>query len=275
MRILQSIFWICLSLAVGYLVIVLLMYSLQSNLVYHPQNDIYATPSSVGLSYEEVTFKTEDNIDLHGWFLPNDTANITVLYFHGNAGNIAGRIQTMQLLHNLGLQAFIFDYRGYGKSSGVPTEHGTYRDAKAAWQYLRTNRNIPAGNIVVMGRSLGGAVGAWLAARQNPAAAIIESTFTSAADFGADLYPWLPVRWIIKYEYNTLQNIQQIKVPLFMAHSRDDRVVPFSHSQKLLQAASEPKIFVELEGSHGSGFWETGAKYRDSLQQFLTNYTSY
>ncbi|NIT56119.1 MAG: alpha/beta hydrolase, partial [Aliifodinibius sp.] len=118
------------------------------------------------------------------------------------------------------------------------------------------------------GRSLGGAVASWLAAQKQPAATILESTFTSAADLGADLYPWLPVRSIIKYDYDTLANIRQIESPLFMAHSRDDEIVPYQHGEKLFQAANEPKTFVELRGSHGSGFWETGEKYRKALQQF-------
>jgi fermentation-respiration switch protein FrsA (DUF1100 family) len=212
---------------------------------------------------------------LHGWFVPGDSTNLTVLYFHGNAGNISGRMETIQLLHQMGLNVFIFDYRGFGESEGDASERGTYRDATAAWHYLQSDRGLSDANIVIMGRSLGGSVAAWLAARKNPAASIIESSFTSAADLAADLYPWLPVRWLIKYDYNTLENVKKITSPVFMAHSTDDQVVPFHHSQKLFEAANQPKNFVELKGSHGSGFWETGAKYRNGLQAFLQEYTSY
>lgn len=275
MRILHSILWVIGGIAAGYILLVLLMYAMQSNLVYHPQNNIWATPSSVGLSYEDVTFQTEDAVSLHGWFVPADTAALTVLYFHGNAGNISGRLETFRLLHDLGLNVFMIDYRGYGKSEGQPSEQGTYRDAEAAWQYLNKKREIADSSIVIMGRSLGGSVAAWLAARKNPAAAIIESTFTSAADLAADLYPWLPVRWMINYDYNTLDQIKQIESPIFMSHSRDDQIVPFHHGKKLFEAVESPKKFVELEGSHGSGFWETGAKYRNGLQRFLKEQTSY
>lgn len=276
MRILQSTLWILASIAAGYLILVLLMYAMQSSLVYHPQSKLWATPSSVGLQYEDVTFETEDNISLHGWFVAaGDSANPTVLYFHGNAGNISGRMETIQLLNDLGLNVFIFDYRGYGQSEGSPSEEGTYRDAIAAWDYLQSERGIPGTNIVIMGRSLGGSVASWLAARKSPAASIIESSFTSAADLAADLYPWLPVRWMIKYDYNTLRNVKQIESPVFMAHSPDDQVVPFHHSQKLFEAVNQPKKFVELEGSHGSGFWETGRRYRNGLQTFLQEHTSY
>lgn len=267
--------WLLISVVLGYAAILLLVYFLQSQLVYHPHKSITATPADLGYEYENVTIVTEDNNQLHGWFVPADTANLTVLYFHGNAGNISGRMETIQLLHQLGLNVFIFDYRGYGQSEGHPTEEGTYRDAEAAWNYLQSERDIPGSDIVIMGRSLGGSVAAWLAARKNPAASIIETTFTSAADLGADLYPWLPVRWMIKYEYNTLQNIQEIDSPVFMSHSRADQVVPFHHSKKLFEAANQPKVFLELEGTHASGFLETGVKYRDALKSFLQDHTSY
>lgn len=178
-------------------------------------------------------------------------------------------------MHGLGLNVFIVDYRGYGQSQGEPSEQGTYRDAAAAWQYLQTERGIADSAIVVMGRSLGGSIAAWLAVRKSPAAAVIESTFTSAADLGADLYPWLPVRWMMQFEYNTIEYLKQIDAPLFMAHSRDDQVVPFRHGKRLFEAAGDPKTFVELQGSHGSGFWETGRKYRQALQHFLTEHTAY
>ncbi|MEL7832519.1 alpha/beta hydrolase [Fodinibius sp. Rm-B-1B1-1] len=269
-RILQSFLWILISLAAGYFLLVLLMYVLQSQLVYHPQKKITYTPDDIGLRYEDITFATDDNISLHGWHIPAERSGVTVLYFHGNAGNISGRLQTIQLLHELGLNVFIFDYRGYGKSKGTPTEQGTYQDAEAAWNYLTAQKNLDGNKIVIMGRSLGGAVASWLAARKNPGAVVIESTFTSAADLGADIYPWLPVRWMLKFEYNTLKNMKQIQVPLFMAHSVDDKVVPYHHGEQLFEVANEPKKFVELRGSHGSGFWETGDTYRQALQKFLT-----
>lgn len=273
MKVVQSILWVLGSLAAGYLLLVLLVYFMQSSLVYHPQKNIGVTPSNIGLEYEDVTFSTADDVALHGWFVPHDSTSLTVLYFHGNAGNISGRLQTIQLLHRLGVNVFIFDYRGYGKSQGTPSEQGTYQDAEAAWNYLTNNRQITDSNIVIMGRSLGGAVAAWLAARKSPAASVIESTFTSAGALGADVYPWLPVRWMIEYEYNTQEYIERIDSPIFMAHSRDDQVVPFQHGETLFHLASEPKVFVELTGSHGSGFWETGPKYQQALKEFLEQHT--
>ncbi|HLR25306.1 MAG TPA: alpha/beta hydrolase [Fodinibius sp.] len=258
-------------LLAGYLLILLLMYQFQSRMIYHPAKGLWTEPSAAGLAFEDVIFDTEDDRQLHGWFIPSDDMSATVLYFHGNAGNISGRLETIGLLHSLGLNVFIFDYRGYGKSEGSPSEKGTYRDASAAWNYLTQSRAINAGKIVVMGRSLGGSIAAWLGSRKNPAALIIESTFTSAADLGAGLYPWLPVRMLIKYDYCTAEYISKVKAPVFMAHSRDDRVVPFHHGERLFELAQEPKTFVELQGGHASGFLETPG-YRPKLQAFLKAY---
>jgi len=270
-----QITWILGSLLVGYVLILLLMYFMQSAMVYHPQKTLAANPVAIGLDYEDVKFQTEDGVSLHGWFVPYDSVDTTILYFHGNAGNISGRLETIQLLHQLGLNVLIFDYRGYGQSEGTPSEQGTYNDALAAWKYLEENKGIPKDRIVVMGRSLGGSVAAWLAARKAPAATIVESTFTSAIALGAELYPWLPVRWISKFEYNTLENIQRIDSPLFMAHSRDDEVVPFHHGERLFKTAKEPKTFVELRGSHGTAFLDTGAQYREAMREFLQKHISY
>ena len=268
MQEMSIIAWISGLLLAGYLLILLLMYLFQSRIIYHPAKKLWTDPSAVGFAFEEVTFDTEDERQLHGWFIPSDDTSTTVLYFHGNAGNISGRLETIGLLHSLGLNVFIFDYRGYGKSKGSPSEKGTYRDASAAWSYLSQSRGLDANKIVVMGRSLGGPIAAWLAERKNPAALIIESTFTSAADLGAGLYPWLPVRMLIKYDYCTAEYISKVRVPIFMAHSRDDQVVPFHHGQTLFKIANKPKTFVELQGSHASGFLET-PEYRPGLQVFL------
>lgn len=259
----------------GYLLILLSMYLFQAKMVYHPTKEMWADPSAAGLPYEDVAFETTNGLQLYGWFVSAGDSALTILFCHGNAGNISGRLETIRLLHDLGLNVFIFDYRGYGRSEGTPSETGTYRDALAAWRYLTQTRGIEDEKIITMGRSLGGSIAAWLAAHKDPAAAIIESSFTSAAQLAAGLYPWLPVRWLIKYDYNTLAYLQDIKVPVFMAHSRDDEIVPFHHGKILFEAARKPKMFVELRGSHASGFLETEIKYRRQLRAFLEKHTLY
>lgn len=271
----QLLFWILLAVAAVYLLILLFVYYQQSSIIYHPQQAIVTTPESVGVPFEEVYFETEDELTLHGWFISVDSTAPTVLFFHGNAGNISGRMETLKLFHRLGLNAFIFDYRGYGQSEGRTTEKGTYRDATAAWDYLISERDIPKENIIIMGRSLGGSIAAWLSARVEPVAVVLESTFTSAADIAQDIYPWLPVRWLLKYRYNTMANLDKINAPVLITHGREDQVIPFHHGRQLMDAAKEPKAFIELSGAHGTGFLETGELYRKNLKKFLEVHTSY
>lgn len=235
----NALLWIIPALALGYLLLVVLLYVMQPAMVYYPVTRLSYTPGDIGLAYEDVTFFAEDSVRLHGWYIPasgrGDSA--TVLFNHGNAGNISGRLETIRLLNRLGLDVFIYDYRGYGRSEGNPTEQGTYRDAMAAWNHLTAERELRPGNILLMGRSLGGAVAVWLATRTDPAGLIIESTFTSAADLGADLYPIFPVRQLIKFEYSNLSRIGAITVPMLIAHSREDDLVPFAHGRRLYEAA--------------------------------------
>ena len=271
---LRAILWIGLVLAVIYLLLLLYVYFFQDEMYYFPSPFISRTPVDVNLDYDEVFFRTKDDLKLHGWWIPAEIeteATKTILFCHGNAGNISDRIEMVQLLHQLGLNVWIFDYRGYGKSQGQPSQKGTYKDAKAAWNYLVEIRGLNSTDIIIMGRSLGGAVAAWLANRVQPSAVILESTFTSASDLAAELYPYFPVRWMVKYRYPTLKYVKKITVPKFFAHSRDDEVIPFHHGLKLYEAAGEPKTFIELEGSHGNGFMQTGQRYKKALNSFISD----
>ncbi len=269
MRQLPSIIWVFLAIAIGYLLILLLLYLLQNSLTYHPARQIVYTPDAVGLKYEDAYFTTEDDIRLHGWFIPAANARGTVLFSHGNAGNISGRLETIRMLHELDLNVLIYDYRGYGKSEGRPDEAGTYRDAQAAWNFLTGEKNIPESTIVIMGRSLGGAVSAWLTTKVKPAGLILESTFTSAKDLAQELYPWVPVRWLMKIEYPTKRYLQDLTVPKLIIHSRDDRLIPFHHGREIFESVGEPKDFFEMSGDHGGGHIVTGADYVDALDRFL------
>lgn len=270
MKMLNTLFWIVGVLAVGYLVLLLFMYAAQSSMIYYPVKELVYSPGDIGLEYENVTFTTEDSVEIHGWFIPRKNARGTLLFHHGNAGNISGRLETIRLVHNLGLNILMYDYRGYGRSEGRPSEKGTYRDAMAAWNYLVEQRMTTPDQIFSMGRSLGGAVAVWLATQTEPAGLILESTFTSAADLGSELYPFLPVRRLIRYEYSNLTRIKDIEVPLLVAHSTQDNLIPFSHGRRLYDAASEPKMFLEMRGRHGGGFIETGQQYRETLDEFIS-----
>jgi fermentation-respiration switch protein FrsA (DUF1100 family) len=201
--------------------------------------------------------------------VPAENARGVVLFFHGNAGNISHRIDYLQMFHRLRYSTLIVDYRGYGKSTGTPSEAGTYRDAEAAWEHLRHARLAPAKNIVVAGESLGAAVATWLAAEVSPRAVLLLSTFTSVTDLGAQVYWFLPVRLLSRIGYDNLANLRRIRAPVFIAHSREDDIVPFAHGRKLFEAAAEPKSFLEMRGGHNDGFIFTRPEWVAELGAFL------
>ena len=252
----------------------LMLYLLQNRLVFLPHmpgRELDATPAAAGLDYEDATIDTADGERLHGWYVPAQGARGTVLFFHGNAGNISHRLESLQIFNRLGLSVLIVDYRGYGRSSGTPGEEGTYRDAEAAWKYLVSTRGIPPGRIVIFGRSLGGAVGAWLASQPDvrPAGVVIESCFSSGLDMGRRLYPVLPVRLITRIGYPVTDYVQAIDAPLMVVHSRDDEIIPFDMGRAIFDAAREPKTFLEIGGDHNAGFWISRERYVPTLDTFL------
>ena len=243
--------------AAAYLGIVGFMYLGQDGMIYFPEvptRTVTANPSQVGLEFEELSLTTEDGESLHGWFVPAERARGSAIFFHGNAGNTGHRLDTLLILNELGLSTLIIDYRGFGQSTGEPGEDGTYQDALAAWDYLTRQRSVPAYQIVLVGRSLGSAVAAWLAAEKDPAGLVLESGFTSVPDLGAQLYPWLPVRLLSRYRYDTLDRLGHLEVPVLVAHSPQDEIIPYSHGRALFDAAPESSAFLEMSGSHGSGF---------------------
>jgi len=269
---LNSLWSILLIIAGAYGAFVLFVYFSQSSLLYLPNlpsRDVIATPDVVGLSYEPVKILADDGVRLDGWFIPARQARGAVLFFHGNAGNISHRLDSLKIFNDLGLDVLIFDYRGYGRSQGSPSEAGTYRDAEAAWRYLTEQRRIPARNIVLFGRSLGAAIAAYLATRHTPGALIIESAFTSVPELAADVYPFLPARWLSRFHYNIREYLGSVSSPVLVVHSRDDEIIPFKHGRELFAAANEPKHLLELRGGHNDAFLVSGQTYVKGLDTFL------
>ena len=256
-----------------YLVLLLFVFVFQEKMVYFPYKAIRQFPSNIGLPYREVILKTSDGFRVHGWLVGEraKTDRDVVLFCHGNAGNISHRLDSLAIFDRLGLKVFIFDYRGYGRSEGKLSEKGTYLDAEAAWRFLTEEENIPPGRIILFGRSLGGAVAAYLAAGMGAKAGalILESTFTSIPDLGAQLYPIFPVRLLSRFRYNTLAYLDKIAVPVLVVHSPADEMIPFRHGKALFEAARSPKQFLQLSGSHNEGFWQSGDTYIDGLYEFL------
>ncbi len=264
-----SIVVIGLALYVG---LAALLFIFQNHLLYFPTGAILMTPRARGLAYETVRFEAADGVKLSGWFIPAEQARGVVLFFHGNAGNISHRLDSIALFHRLGLSTFIIDYRGYGQSEGKPSEPGTYLDAEAAWRYLVEERQLSPTEIILFGRSLGGAVAVWLAQTHPPGALILESTFTSVPDMAAQLYPFLPVRLLARLDYNSLERIASINSPILIVHSPADEIIPYRHGQQLFAAAQEPKEFLEIKGSHNEGFFISARQYEAGLQAFITRH---
>jgi fermentation-respiration switch protein FrsA (DUF1100 family) len=266
-----------LSIAASiYVVLALTLYLLQGKMVFLsglPGRALTATPGDIGLEYEDVSLTTSDDERLHGWYVPATDRRGVVLFFHGNAGNISHRLDSIGIFHQLGLDTFIIDYRGYGQSTGKTNEHGTYLDAQAAWSYLVDERRIPADRIIIFGRSLGGAVGAWLGAqpdmKNGPAAMIIESSFTSGVDMARRLYPFLPVQLITRLRYPVAEYASRLECPVLVVHSRDDEIIPFAMGQSIFSAVKQRKSFLELRGDHNNGFYISRHDYLAGLDRFI------
>jgi fermentation-respiration switch protein FrsA (DUF1100 family) len=258
-----------------YAILMAVLYFSQSKLLYYPNlpsRQLTTTPKSIDLPFESVNLRTTDDESIHGWYVPASNERATLLFFHGNAGNISHRLMSLKIFHQLNLSVLIFDYRGYGQSTGSPSEKGTYRDAQAALDYLIAKRKIPLDNIVFFGRSLGAAIASQLATRHQPKAIILESSFTSVPDMAAQLLPVFPMRWLSRYSYNNLKNLQSVTRPVLIIHSPDDEIIPFKHGQKLYDAANEPKTFLKIRGSHNEGFYESGQTYVSGIDHFLNKY---
>jgi hypothetical protein len=259
-----------LVLVVGaYIAICLLAFLLQSRMVFFPDRKLIYSPGTAGMDYRDVFFETEDGVKLHGWFIPARHARAVVLFFHGNAGNISHRLDSIRIFNDVGLSVFIFDYRGYGKSGGRIGETGTYADARAARAILIDDIGIDPDRIIYFGRSLGSAVAIELAALKAPLALIAESCFTSVPALGARHYPWLPVRLLSRIGYDSTERITGLTCPKLFIHSRDDDIVPFAMGRQLFELAPEPKSFLEISGDHNTGFLLSGSVYVKGLRDFL------
>ncbi len=274
---------------------------IERSFIYFPERELIGDPSDFGLPFDDVVFTAEDGVELHGWFVPGAgrTAEqrntgtegrpgsvpmfqgsrvpaapggaATWLWFHGNAGNISNRLENLRLLHNeLGVAVFLFDYRGYGRSEGTPSEQGTYRDAEAALAYVLSRPDVDPERIVYFGRSLGAGVAVELATRRPPYALILESPVPSIADLARRHYRFLPVGGLLRTKYDSLAKIAGVRAPLLVLHGDRDDVVPYAAGQKLFEAAREPKRFYTIEGAgHNDTYAVGGREYFRALREFV------
>lgn len=243
---------------------------IERGLIYLPVRQLVATPAARELTYEDVRFTTADGVQLHGWFVPGP-GPATLLWTHGNAGNISHRVDNIAGLHrNVGANVFIFDYRGYGSSGGSPSEHGTYLDAEAALEALRGRPDVDPEQVVYFGRSLGAAVAVELALRHSPRGLILEGAFTSVPEMARHAYPFLPVWPLLQTRYDSLSKLGRIQVPVLVIHAERDEVVPFEMGRRLFEAAREPKRFFPVRGAHHNDtFIVGGDDYYAAIRTFL------
>jgi hypothetical protein len=260
-----------------YIALLLILVITQHSMVYYPNlpsRELVATPEQLGLDYENIHFATEDGQQLHGWYVPAKQDSDVLLFFHGNAGNISHRLDSISVFHRLQLSIFIFDYRGYGNSTGTPSESGTYQDAQAAYHYLVRQRDVSPDRLIYFGRSLGGAVASHLAVEHPPKALILESTFTSAPDMASRLLPVFPLRWLTRFSYSNISNLKSIHCPVLIVHSPDDEIIPYTLGRQLYETAHQPKQFLKIHGGHNDGFLQSEVIYINGLRTFLQTLTN-
>jgi fermentation-respiration switch protein FrsA (DUF1100 family) len=261
-----------LVLVAGYGLVLAIIFFMQGRMLYLPNvpgRTLTMTPADARMDYEDVSIETADGVTLHGWFVAGRSSRV-LLFFHGNAGNISHRLDSIRQFRDLGLSVLIIDYRGYGQSGGRTTETGLYLDGDAAWSYLTEARGVSPKDVVVFGRSLGGSIAARLAAQRHPLALIVESSFTSVPDIAQELYPWLPARWLSRLSHATRDYIRDVRCPVLVVHSRDDEIIPFHHGKDIFTAAPEPRTLLALRGTHNDAFLRDERTYIEGLSMFLT-----
>jgi uncharacterized protein len=237
--------------------------------VYYPDRNVSATPATIGLPFEALSIRVADNVTIAGWWVPSENARATLIFCHGNAGNISHRLDQLGLFHGIGLNVLLFDYRGYGGSEGSPSEEGTRLDADATWTYCTQIRGVAPGKIVIYGHSLGGAVAVRLAAEREAGCLIVDSSFTSVADVAARHVPGILARGLYGRMYDSRETIACVRCPVLVMHSPSDEVIPYEMGEELYARAREPKRFFRMRGSHNHAFSETGAAWTDSILDFI------
>jgi fermentation-respiration switch protein FrsA (DUF1100 family) len=263
--------FVLLRIGLYILAIYLMLRWFEYKQIYYPAHKMDATPGQLGRPFEDVFIPVENGERVNAWYFPaRNAASPVVLVCHGNAGNISHRLDLAALLLEAGAGVLLVEYRGYGSSDGKPGEENSYRDAQAAHHWL-TGKGVAGTNIIGYGESLGGGVVSELAVRETLGGLILQSTFTSMTDVGAELFPWLPVRLISTIKYNTRAKLPKLRVPVLILHSRRDDLVAFHHAEENSAAANEPKFLREISGGHNDALWSSRPAMLAAIREFLQN----
>lgn len=266
----ESFIKIIRVLVIVYVLMCLGVYFFQAKLVFVPSVGAPEyTPDNMGLEYEDLILKSADE-SIHAWFVPSQENKGTVFFCHGNAGNLGHRLSTIRAWNSIGMNILLFDYRGFGKSTGSPSEKGSYEDAQACYKWLEENGKLKK-PFIIHGRSLGGGVASWVAKNFDSDALILESTFTSVPDMGAHYYPFLPIRLISSIHFPTEERLKNFTKPLLIIHGKEDKVIPYFMGKKMAEQTNAK--FLELRGGHNSGFDNT-AEYIPTLKSFVASLIS-
>ncbi|MCD4814407.1 alpha/beta hydrolase [bacterium] len=253
----------------GIMVAKILAIVIEQKGLYFPKKEIEETPKDIKVRYEDVFLKTSDKQILHAWYIKSPKSKQAVLFCHGNAGNMSGRLHRVAFFKELRVNLLMFDYRGYGKSTGRPSEKGLYRDVQTAYDYLIHERNIDPQQIVVYGKSLGCAVIVDLALHNPVGYLVLESPFASVEQVSKEMYPFLPMSWLTQQKYDSVRKIRHIKTPKLIIHGRYDDMIAFRHASLLHQNALPPKMLLPYDGGHNDMDYVTSDEYQDKIQGIL------
>lgn len=258
-------------LIVGYLLVVGLITAFQNQLIFHPSSRMIDSPERLGMPWAEHWIKTSDGETLHGWMLGEPNGRPVVVYSHGNAGNISGRVEIAGEIESQGASVFLYDYRGYGNSTGSPSEQGIYSDGEAVVHYLRHQRGIPEKQMVFYGKSLGSTVAARQSAEFDGAGLVLDAPFINGKEIASDLYPFIP-SFLVNIRFPVDEDLRRTNARRIMVmHGIDDRIIDIRHGRKLYEIASKDKnaSFVELKGGHNSSFMMSREMFAESWRKFL------
>ena len=254
-----------------YLVVCIAAFAMQRQLIYHPYRQILTTPAAIGLEYHELRLQSPDGVEFVVWSIPSKSSPVNVVYFHGNAENISNSIGMYKLLYELGVNVYALEYRGYANCTGTQSEGGITTDLRTFSEYL-TNSLPPDAKTVALGRSLGGAVAAKFATLCPVDGIILESTFNRMVDVGRKAFPYLPISFLLRERYDSEEIVRSFGKPVLVIHSPDDEVIPFELGRRLFAAAIGEKSFVEIKGSHNSGFEISEETLRTAYRDFFDKF---
>jgi pimeloyl-ACP methyl ester carboxylesterase len=242
----------------------------QRSIIFRPSKQVYGSPRNHNIAYENVCLGCRNKIKIHGWWMPGVNEKV-IIFFHGTIGNLTYDLRSIAFLHSLGASVLSIDYPGYGRSEGRPSERGCYEAAEAAWKFVCETKRFKSEDVILYGKSLGGAVATYLAAKYRCGGLVFHSGFTSIRDMAAHIYWYLPARLFCLSSMNALKYITKSECAMLFMHSETDEIIPISQAYRIYEKATVPRQFIRLEGSHFSDSWQANPKVHAALKELVYN----